>query len=321
MYPDYLRTPQPSQAPKKKKVLKLVALGVGLLLVASAVGFAVTLFISNTTNQQIVKDELVRQNTHLKSTMQDGVLSASSIESVKSTDKVALRLVPSSDLKSYCIDAQLIKKSNIRYHMYQDTADTAVMDGLCGDGATEIPAVPTGVSVGSMGASSVSLKWNAVTTASSYIIECLKAGSSQATTAQVKVTTGVVEGLISGSGYTCRVLAENSKGKSEWSDPVTVSTEVALSVPKNLKITTKSSSALDYTWEPVAGAKRYILEYATDDSFSKNVQQITTTTMTSGTVSGLTAYTGYFFHVKVITDNANEDQAPYSAPVQGRTSK
>lgn len=319
MYTEYSHPMSPK--PKRKSWL-LIAIIVAGVVVAAGVGFLLAMGVTRVNEAAIVKDELITQNARLRSSMKDGVLQSASIAAAKSTDKVEIRLQVSSDYTTYCIDAKLRNSTSvITYHMYKETPDLEPVDGLCGEAATEKPSQPIDVSIGSAGSSSASLTWSAVPGASGYELECsLGAVSGNVKKASTATTQGTVEGLSSGVAYDCRVAAKNSLGLGEWSEKVAVATKAETPVPKDLKISTVSQTSLSYSWSPVAGAREYVLEYASDTSFSKDLKRITTKD-TKGTVSGLERYGGYFFHVKAITGTVSESLTPFSPVVQGRTAQ
>ena len=308
---------------KKKNVKKLIGLVIGLLavvLTAAAVGFFVTMGVVNTAHTTEVKDELITQNSRLRQSAVDGVLTDDAISRTKSTDKVHISLKVARDGKTNCIAAQ--SKSDpdaTRYHMEKDTPELEPVGGLCGENATEKPGVPTEFVLGSTGTTTISFSWSEIPNARSYTLTCKDAsGAMQTKTSSKAVTT--IEGLKSSTQYECRVVAKNSKGESDATKAETASTKILLAVPTNVKLTNRNASTLTYAWAATSGVKYYVFEYATDDNFTKDVKRMTITSPQI-TLTGLKSDTAFFVHVKAVTQTATEQQAPYSEVVQGRTEK
>ncbi|OJU87495.1 hypothetical protein BGO17_00645 [Candidatus Saccharibacteria bacterium 49-20] len=308
---------------KKKNVKKILGLVIGLLLIvlaAAAVGFFVTMSVVNTAHTTEVKDELITQNSRLRQSAVDGVLTDDAISRTKSTNKVQIALKVARDGKTYCIEAQ--SKSDpeaTRYHMESDTPELEPVGGLCGENATKKPGTPTEFVLGSSGTTTISFSWSEIPNARSYTLTCKDAsGAAQTKTSFKAIAT--IEGLKSSTQYECRVIAKNSQGESDASKAETASTKILLAVPTSVKLTSRNASTLTYTWAATSGVKYYVFEYATDDNFTKDVKRVTVTSPQI-TLTGLKADTAFFVHVKAVTQIASEQQAPYSEVVQGRTEK
>lgn len=318
MYPD---TPQQtgSESPKRRLLIRIIIGTVAAIVVAIA-GFFIVTAVMRMNDDGAVKNELITQNTRLRLGSEGGVLSAEAIHQVASTDRAEVTLKVAPDQKTYCIEAISRKYGDtIRYHFEETTPELEPAQGACGENADKKPGVPEAFTVGAAEATALSFTWSTVPNARIYTLEC----STTAAFSAPKVVTagasgGKIEGLTPGVAYYCRVNAENNVGKSDYSSVLTMTTTVLLAVPESLKITTVSSSSLSYAWSATEGASYYVLEYATDPNFTESVQRLTVTN-TTGTLTGLKPGTGYFFHVKVVTNAANEQQAPYSEIVQGRT--
>lgn len=319
MYSDYSN---PVTLKPKRKVWVTALIVAAIVLGAAGLSFLATMGTVRVNNEQAVKDELITQNTRLRLSIKDDAVSPEAVASVASTDDIAVRITITSDLKSYCLEAHSRKEDGqIRYHMYKDTPEVEPIQGLCGENTTKKPEAPTNVLLGSVSSSTASFMWEPAIDARSYEIECsLSANTGKAVTAKASSREGNITGLSSGGEYKCRVLAENSTGKSEWSEPITITTIAALQIPTNLKITVNSSTSLSYSWSPVAGATEYVLEYASNAAFTENVKKISTKN-TNGTIDMLKPFTPYYFHVKVVMSGVSESQAPYSATIQSRTNQ
>lgn len=314
---------QPEKKKTVRRLLLIAGAGILIIIVGALIGFFIGMASTRLNEEQSVKDEVITQNTRLKVSMVEGVLSQEAVSKTTSTDSVIIRLIVSADLKTYCIEGRSSHKKAdaIRYHMNKDTSDLYPINGLCGENETEKPNKPGDFILGSAGESSVSFSWGAIPNARSYEIQCSVLNDfASPIIKKVYESTGTVEGLTSGINYFCRVTAENNVGKSEWTSPLRATTQVQIAVPKDLKITTVSSTSLSYSWSAVAGVKQYVLEYSTDASFIDNVKKVVSV-QTQGSLSGLETNKGYFFHVKAITNSVTEEIAPFSEVIQGRTSK
>jgi len=308
----------------EKQSVRRIIIGAVIVLaiigVAAAIGFFITMTAVNASNDQAVKDEIITQNSRLRQSAVDGVLGSDAIERTKSTDKVSVELKVAQDGKQYCLEAALREDAEVaRYHMNAKTSELEPVKGLCGDNADERPSVPTEFTLGASGAGTLSFVWSVIPDARSYSVSCNSAGASTQTATTSKATI-TIENLKSATLYNCRVVAENSAGKSGESAPVVATTKVILSVPQGLKLTNRTSATLSYSWTASSNAKYYVFEYATDQSFMEDAKKQTVTSPQI-TLTGLTADKAYYVHVKVVTSTDTEQQAPYSQEVQGRTEK
>ena len=308
---------------EKKSVRRLIFFiaGIVLIIVAAAViGFLATRTAVTAAQDQAVKDEIITQNSRLRQSAADGVLSSDMITRTKSTDTVAVDLKVASDGKRYCIEAALRHDAKLsRYHMNQGTPELEPQRGLCGEGASERPAAPPEFSLAASGPGSLSFTWGVVPDARSYEVRC-SASTQEALTKSTRMAALTLENVKAGVVYTCRVTAENTAGKSGDSMSVGATAKLPLAVPEGVKLTGRTSSSLSYSWTSVPETKYYVFEYAQDESFTKNVKKETTTSPQI-MLKGLSTDTAYYVHVKAVTKTNTEQQAPYSMVVQGRTEK
>ena len=86
----------------------------------------------------------------------------------------------------------------------------------------------------------------------------------------------------------------------------------------HMKADIVSSSELSYSWDVVPKAQYYILQYTTDINFVKDVTQIRVDG-TSGSITGLKTYTGYFFRAEAVTADFDATHAAFSDPAFART--
>lgn len=312
-------TPEPQQ--NNHVVLKII---IGLIVLA--VIATITIFVIRAVHQSglenEVKTELVKQNKLIKAAAKDGVYSPTLPEGVKTTDKVTINATISASGTTYCIAGTNKSDTKIVYHMDKSTPETAPVKGNCSDGATVTPPVPSGVAVGSVGAGAVNLVWGATPYAATYTIQCATDQSfvSGLKIKTTKETSFSFTDLTGGAQYYCRVAASNSVGQSAWSSAVPAFTNAVSVAPTKVKVSTVSSSELAYSWNAVAGASSYVLEYSPDINFINDVVRVTTTA-TSGSAKNLKPYTAYYFHVKTATPGFDIDHASFSEEELGRTAK
>lgn len=312
----------PIEQPPKRHILRNIFIGVFLLAIVGVITYFVIGAIHHSSIVGEVKTEVIKQNKIMRATVDRGMYSPDIPKGVASTDKVHIELAVSMSGLSYCLSGKSVEDEGIVFHMDAKTKEDTPLAGGCSESASSAPTVPAGVALTSTGTDAITLEWKAAPYTEKYVVECalsetFVSGLKTVSTSQVEVTLSGLEGNTS---YYCRVAAKNSKGQSVWSPVVTASTQLASPVITTLKITTVSSKELAYSWQPVSGALSYVLEYSTDNSFLKDITKIETTE-TTGIIKGLKSYTGYFFHLKVITAAFPEDRAAFSPIVQGRTSR
>lgn len=111
------------------------------------------------------------------------------------------------------------------------------------DGATTIPAVPTGLNSNdeTTSDSQIKLSWNKADGASTYDIRI--GGENGYIVTNLKETSYIHEGLPFDTEYTYEVRAVNSKGASNWSEAYTTRTKLDRyrNVPKDISITCSAS--------------------------------------------------------------------------------
>ncbi len=306
---------------KNYRLLKIVLVIAALLVVAAVGGYFVSMAVSKQLASNAVKDELITQNQRLKAGKVNDVLPDEAIARVSSTNRAKVHLAVAQDRKTYCIEASSMNTTDaINFHMDGATPELEPSAGLCGENAQNTPERVMGLTVASNSASAVSLTWKTIPDAYEYLLQCSATDSYTviASSAKVSDIKGVVENLKVTDEYYCRVAAINSKGQGEWSESIKAETATLLTWPQGLETKALSTSSISYSWKPVSGAKQYIFEYAKDSAFTKDVVRIPTM-QTSGTLTGLSKFTVYYFHIKVITQEMSEIQAPFSPMVQGRT--
>lgn len=144
------------------------------------------------------------------------------------------------------------------------------------------PAVPTNVSA-SVTYNSATIKWSAVSKASSYDVKFNN------TVYNVTGTSKNITGLAANTSYSYQVRAKNTGGTSAYSTLQTVKTLVSPpSVPSNISATSTTNS-ITVSWNAVSGAASYDVRV---DNTVYNV------TGTSKTITGLEPGTNYSYSVR-----------------------
>lgn len=184
------------------------------------------------------------------------------------------------------------------------------------------PAKVTGVKVAAVSASQVKLNWTKVANATNYIVEYYSASAKAwKKIAESKENTVIVKGLNSYTSYKFRIKAVTDAGFSctHGAYSATVTAQTKLGQVTNLKVASKSSTAMKLTWSAVKNAKKYEIWASTDGG--KTYKQINTTTATNYTVKGLKAKTAYYFKVRAIVSSSVKGDASAALKAYSKLSK
>ncbi|MDD3920306.1 MAG: hypothetical protein PHO41_03935 [Eubacteriales bacterium] len=192
-------------------------------------------------------------------------------------------------------------------HAYKVSAITP--DGTVGEFSSTVRmrtlcAAPANLQVGMVTTGSISLVWDAADSASHY--DVYRDGTYLA---QVTGTSYTDSGLPAGTEYSYKVLAGNESGDSAFSDTVSVSTRC--DAPQNLRLATKTHSAITMAWDAVTGASHYRVYQ--DGVYVESV------TGTSCVRTGLSSNSIYGFKVAAVASDG--ELSAYSGHCYVRTAK
>lgn len=157
---------------------------------------------------------------------------------------------------------------------------------------------PTGLSAGSITASSAALSWTAVSGAVTYNLHWKLASAGTWTTVSgITATSHPLSGLAANSTYSFQVQAVCSGGSSSYAAAVNFTTSApACAVPAGLVASSISASGALLSWGAVSGAVSYNVRWkpATGSTWTT----VSNVAGTNHAVSGLSAATTYNFQVK-----------------------
>jgi fibronectin type 3 domain-containing protein len=182
-----------------------------------------------------------------------------------------------------------------------------------------VPPGPTNL-VANPDRGQVSLTWSAAANAQSYsVFMGATSGGQSATPVQTGITglSTIVAGLTSNNNYFFFVRAETASGPSQNSNEVSAR-PLAPVGPTGLAAT-PGQNQVALTWNPVAAATSYSVYVGTSSGGQSTTPTLTNLLGTSGTVTGLTNGSNYFFVVRAETSGglsapSNEVSATPVAP-------
>jgi len=172
------------------------------------------------------------------------------------------------------------------------------------------PGIPTNLRSTSSTHNSISLAWDTVTGAASYIIQ--RSITHNGVFAQIGTSTTTTyndTNLSPSTTYYYKVVAQNASHNSEASDTLSEQT-TAIPVPTNVTASAQSSSSIRITWNSISGASSYKIYRSS--IVTGTYTQIGTNTTNNYTNTNLTPSTTYFYKVSMVTNTgAESDQSIY----------
>ncbi|MGC1910569.1 MAG: fibronectin type III domain-containing protein, partial [Candidatus Acidiferrales bacterium] len=178
-------------------------------------------------------------------------------------------------------------------------------------GGTTAPAAPSGLQA-MAGNAQVGLTWNASTGATGYNVKRATVSGGPYTQVAMPATNSYTDiGLANGTAYYYVVSAFNTAGQSANS-PQASATPTAPAAPPAAPAglqATAGNSQVSLTWTASAGATSYHVKRSTTSGGPYT--QVAAPTTTSGTDTGLTNGTTYFYVVSALNtagESANSSQ-------------
>jgi hypothetical protein len=231
---------------------------------------------------------------------------------LKENKDVSITGGASFDGTSYCITGKSNSDKSVVYH--KDSKDKQSQGGECPTvGNMAKPGQVTGLETTIISAGQLGLTWKSATGGVSYTLQCAtdKDFTLNLVSTMKASQTRTCNNLKSGTSYFIRVRANNAAGAGSWSSVISATTNSLSTSPTNLTLKPISSTSIQYSWNPVGGAQNYVIEWATDINYEKDLKSVTLTD-TSGIASELKPNTRYFFHVKAVTASFDAAHAAFS---------
>ncbi|CAK0769433.1 exported hypothetical protein [Gammaproteobacteria bacterium] len=166
---------------------------------------------------------------------------------------------------------------------------------------TPLPAAPVIVSTG-VGNAQATLKWSAVTGATSYnVYRGTTAGGQSSTPVKtgITATSATITGLTNGTKYFFKMAAVNSVGISALSNEVSV-TPIAPPVAPLISTATAGNAQITLKWSAAARATSYNIYRGTTAGGESSTPIKTGIIATSATITSLTNGIKYFFKIRAV---------------------
>ncbi len=170
----------------------------------------------------------------------------------------------------------------------------------------------SGLKASSVTETSVKLSWTKKSGATGYTIYKSTDGKkwTKVGTAKSSATSYTVKGLVFGTSYKFKVIANT---KTTTSEDAIVSAKTSAGKVAGLKATSANRSSVTLSWTAKTGAKSYEVQYSKDGKTWTTVKA----TKNSATVTGLTRNTSYKFRVRAV--NSTSGKSGYSSVVTKKT--
>ncbi|MFM2134746.1 MAG: hypothetical protein RL021_146, partial [Bacteroidota bacterium] len=156
---------------------------------------------------------------------------------------------------------------------------------------------PTGITVTNVTTSGATISWVSVTGATSYNLTYCVAGTTNCTTASSASNSITVSNLSPGTTYNYTLQTVCSTGTSSTVSGTFTTIATSCGDPTNLATSSLTSSGVTLTWVAVSGAISYNIQYKTATATGWTT---TTSTVTSKSITGLSAATTYNWQVQAV---------------------
>jgi hypothetical protein len=155
----------------------------------------------------------------------------------------------------------------------------------------------TGLTSSSVGSTTATVSWTAVSGATSYSLQYRAVGSATWTAVTTSATSAALTGLTVSTAYEFQVTSSCSGTLGTVSTLANFTTTAAAScgTPASLTSSSITSSSATVSWGAVTGASNYLVQYrvSTATTWTNSV----TVTAATATLTGLTASTAYQYRI------------------------
>ena len=166
------------------------------------------------------------------------------------------------------------------------------------------PASPSGLTVGDITETSITVSWNNVSEVSSYNVFAGTTSAAMTLRGNPTTTNFTITGLVANTTYYIAVSARTTSNESDQSTPI--STVTKPSAPTGLTAGTVTSDSIAVTWNSISGVSEYTVYAGTT---SGTMTQRGTPTTASFNITGLTANTTYYVAVSASNDSGEGSQS------------
>ena len=178
-------------------------------------------------------------------------------------------------------------------------------------------STPTGLQATAATPTTASFAWDPVADAPRYRLQYATSSSmSGATYRRVTDPQAQLTGLQAGVTYYVRVRVITADGVALSPYSTAVAVRTSASTPTGLQATPINPTTVALTWNPVAEAPEYAVQYATDPSMAAATERRAADPRAE--LAGLRADTTYYVRVRVVTSTGTA-LSPYSDPTVVRT--
>ena len=206
-----------------------------------------------------------------------------------------------------------LEYETVYYYKVKTKNEAGISDFSDFDSAKTLPEIvdppqkPTNVSAKALSPYVIQVSWPNVANTSTYNI--YRSNSSSGPFNKIAQPVDTVyndSGLSENTTYYYEVSAGNNGGESEHSDVISAKTMILITVPTGLTGTALSSSAIEISWNSVAGADEYKVFRSL--SLSGTYTEIVIVAQTDFTDTGLDANTTYYYKVSAKGPSGESEQ-------------
>lgn len=229
-----------------------------------------------------------------------------------------LKEIGETDITSYT-DKDLSAQSTWMYFVTAiiDSEESAQSDTIEITTDVTVPETPSGISATALSETSISIDWESVNYATSYLIRYSKFTDEDYISVETNDIKKTIKDLTPSTIYYIEIAAKNSAGESDFSEKATAKTlDPALLPPEVpiLVINEVFDHEIEIIWLQIKDASLYIIEKSLTSTGS--FTPVCTTASLSFTITGLSPNTRYYFRCKA-SNSVGESE--YSATITAQT--